>query len=182
MARPRRSHRRDPPGRSWTDTGTDLAPVDGAHRGAFGWGCGGDVTLMLLAKRSDVIAAGAAVAPVMDRRLCDTCHRNHHRGQPRDDSQGYADSAVCSGLDGLRARYCSCTAAGNNVRFVNATRLMTERQQHGIQIGLVTDHGAQHAPSTPQLKVPAIAALRCSVDAHLKPPHFSAASRDGRGP
>src|SRR6185312_5494752 len=46
--------------------------VDAQHIGVFGWSYGGYMTLMLLAKASDRIAAGVAVAPVTDWTLYDT--------------------------------------------------------------------------------------------------------------
>ena len=65
--------------------------VDAKHVGVFGWSYGGYMTLMLLAKGSDLIAAGAAVAPVTDWHLYDTCYTERYLRRPQDNPQGYAD-------------------------------------------------------------------------------------------
>jgi dipeptidyl-peptidase-4 len=50
--------------------------VDPQRIGVFGWSYGGYLTLMMLAKSSDVVAAGASVAPVTDWLLYDTHYTN----------------------------------------------------------------------------------------------------------
>ena len=56
--------------------------VDAARIGVFGWSYGGYLTTMMLAKASDRIAAGVAVAPVTDWTLYDTHYTERYLGQP----------------------------------------------------------------------------------------------------
>ena len=143
--------------------------VDAKHVGVFGWSYGGYMTVMLLAKGSDLIAAGAAVAPVTDWRLYDTCYTERYLQRPQDNPQGYADSAVFSALSGLRSPlFLAHGMADDNVLFVNSTRLMSELQQRGVQFELMTYPGAKHGLSTPQMKVHVYTAIQRFFDEHLK--------------
>src|SRR6202790_3821886 len=63
--------------------------IDAKRIGVFGWSYGGYMTLMLLAQGSDVIAGGAAVAPVTDWRLYDTGYTERYLGPPQSDARGY---------------------------------------------------------------------------------------------
>jgi dipeptidyl-peptidase 4 len=143
--------------------------VDARHMGVFGWSYGGYMTLMLLSKGSGLIAAGAAVAPVTDWRLYDTCYTERYLGQPAINAQGYADSGVFSALDGLRSPlFLAHGMADDNVLFANSTRLMSELQQRGVQFELMTYPGAKHGLSTPQMKIHVYTAIQRFLDAHLK--------------
>ncbi len=143
--------------------------VDPHRIGVFGWSYGGFMTLMLLAKGSDVIAAGAAVAPVTDWRLYDTCYTERYLDRPQDNPRGYELSAVFSALDGLRSPlFLAHGMADDNVLFTNSTRLMSELQQRGVQFGLMTYPGAKHGLSTPQMKTHVFTAIANFFDAHLR--------------
>jgi dipeptidyl-peptidase-4 len=143
--------------------------VDPRRIGVFGWSYGGYLTLMLLAKGSDLIAAGAAVAPVTDWRLYDTCYTERYLGLPKDNPKGYADSAVFSALDGLKSPLLLAHGmADDNVLFVNSTRLMSELQQREVQFQLMTYPGAKHGLSTPQSRIHVYTAIRNFFDTKLK--------------
>lgn len=143
--------------------------VDPKRIGVFGWSYGGYMTLMLLAKGSDSLAAGTAVAPVTDWRLYDTCYTERYLGLPAANPRGYAESSVFSALDGLRSPlFLAHGMADDNVLFVNSTRLMSELQKRGIQFELMTYPGAKHGLSTPQMKVHVYTAIRRFFDEHLK--------------
>ncbi len=151
----------------WLDA---QAWVDSRHIGVFGWSYGGYMTLMLLAKGSDLIAAGAAVAPVTDWHLYDTCYTERYLSRPQDNPRGYAESGVFSALDGLHSPLLLAHGmADDNVLFVNSTRLMSELQQRGIQFELMTYPGAKHGLSTPQMKTHVYTAIQRFFDQHLKP-------------
>lgn len=144
--------------------------VDGAHVGVFGWSYGGYMTLMLLAKGSDQIAAGAAVAPVTDWTLYDTAYTERYLGRPQDNAEGYQQSAVFSSLDGLTSPLLLAHGmADDNVLFTNSTRLMSELQKRELQFRLMTYPGAKHGLSTPQMKVHVYTAIRRFFDEKLKP-------------
>jgi dipeptidyl-peptidase-4 len=143
--------------------------VDPKRVGVFGWSYGGYMTVMLLAKASDVFAAGVAVAPVTDWHLYDTCYTERYLSRPQDNPQGYADSGVFSALNGLRSRlFLAQGMADDNVLFTNSTRLMLELQQRGIQFDLMTYPGAKHGLSTPQLKMHVFTALHRFFDERVK--------------
>jgi dipeptidyl-peptidase-4 len=143
--------------------------IDSKRIGVFGWSYGGYMTLMLLAKGSDVIAAGAAVAPVTDWRLYDTTYTERYLGRPKDNPQAYADSAVFSALDGLKSPlFLGHGMADDNVLFVNSTRLMSELQRRGVQFELMTYPGAKHGLSTPEMKTHIYTAIQRFFDEHVK--------------
>ena len=143
--------------------------VDAKHVGVFGWSYGGYMTVMLLAKGSELLAAGAAVAPVTDWRLYDTCYTERYLKRPHDNPQGYADSAVFSSLGGLRSPlFLAHGMADDNVLFVNSTHLMSELQQRGVQFELMTYPGAKHGLSTPQMKAHVYTAILRFFDQYLK--------------
>jgi dipeptidyl-peptidase-4 len=147
----------------------DQAWVDPRRIGVFGWSYGGYMTLMLLAKGSNVIGAGAAVAPVTDWRLYDTCYTERYLGMPKDNSLGYQQSSVLTVLDGMKSPlFLAHGMADDNVLFVNSTRLMSQLQQREVQFELMTYPGAKHGLSTPQLKTHVYTAIRRFFDAHLK--------------
>jgi dipeptidyl-peptidase-4 len=134
--------------------------IDAKRIGVFGWSYGGYMTLMMLAKGGDIIAAGAAVAPVTDWRLYDTCYTERYLGTPQNNGQGYADSSVFSALQGLKSPlFLAHGMADDNVLFVNSTRLMSELQNRGVQFELMTYPGAKHGLSTPQMKVHVFTAI-----------------------
>jgi dipeptidyl-peptidase-4 len=146
--------------------------IDGGRIGVFGWSYGGYMTLMLLGKGSDVIAAGAAVAPVTDWRLYDTGYTERYLGRPQDNPRGYADSSVFAALDGLKSPlFLAHGMADDNVLFVNSTRLMSELQNRGVQFELMTYPGAKHGLSTPQMKLHVYTAIRDFFARHLKGDH-----------
>jgi dipeptidyl-peptidase-4 len=143
--------------------------IDAKRIGVFGWSYGGYMTLMMLAKGSDVIAAGAAVAPVTDWRLYDTCYTERYLETPRNNEQGYAQSSVFSALGGLESPLLLAHGmADDNVLFVNSTRLMSELQKRGVQFDLMTYPGAKHGLSTPQMKRHVYTAIQRFFDVHVK--------------
>ena len=153
----------------WLQT---LPWIDAKRIGVFGWSYGGFMTLMLLAKGSDVIAAGAAVAPVTDWRLYDTGYTERYLGLPQSNARGYADSSVFSALDGLKSPLLLAHGmADDNVLFVNSTRLMSELQNRGVQFELMTYPGAKHGLSTPQMKLHLYTAIRDFFGQRVKDNH-----------
>lgn len=152
--------------------------VDAKHIGVFGWSYGGYMTLMLLAKGSNVVAAGAAVAPVTDWHLYDTCYTERYLGLPQSNPSGYAESGVFSALDGLRSPlFLAHGMADDNVLFVNSTRLMSALQSRGVQFELMTYPGAKHGLSTPQMRIHLYTAIERFMDQHLKPTAETATER-----
>ncbi|MDR2012979.1 MAG: S9 family peptidase [Rhodanobacter sp.] len=128
--------------------------VDAKRIGVFGWSYGGYQTLMLLAKASDRIAAGVAVAPVTDWSIYDSHYTERYLDTPQHNRQGYALSSVFHWLDGLRAPLLLVHGmADDNVLFANSTQLMAALQQRGVQFRLMTYPGGKHGLAvTPAMK------------------------------
>jgi dipeptidyl-peptidase-4 len=144
--------------------------VDPARIGVFGWSYGGYQTLMLLAKASDRIAAGVAVAPVTDWRLYDTHYTERFLGTPQENPQGYGKSGVLHWLDGLKSPLLLVHGmADDNVQFTNSTELMAALQHRGIQFRLMTYPGAKHSISGPALRKHVYTLIEDWFDEKLKP-------------
>lgn len=119
--------------------------IDGSRIGVFGWSNGGYMTLMLLAKASDVYACGVAGAPVTDWGLYDTHYTERYMDLPAANPEGYAAARVLTHLDGLRSRLLVIHGmADDNVLFSNTTQLISALQKRGTLFELMTYPGAKH--------------------------------------
>ncbi|WP_426270334.1 DPP IV N-terminal domain-containing protein [Dyella kyungheensis] len=124
--------------------------IDGKHIGVFGWSYGGYMTTMLLAKASDELAGGVAVAPVTNWRLYDTFYTERYLGRPQDNDSGYTRSSPMAWLDGLTSKlYLVHGMADDNVLFLNSTELMAELQKRGTQFQFMAYPGAKHGLNLP---------------------------------
>jgi dipeptidyl-peptidase 4 len=113
--------------------------------GVYGWSNGGYMTLMLLAKHSDVYACGVAGAPVTDWGLYDTHYTERYMDLPKNNAEGYKNSTVFAHLDGLKSKLLLIHGmADDNVLFTNSTKLMAELQKRGTPFELMTYPGAKH--------------------------------------
>ena len=127
--------------------------VDGAHIGVFGWSYGGYLTAMLLARDSDEIAAGVAVAPVVDWRRYDTAYTERYLDTPERNPRGYELADVRHWLDGLRSPLLLMHGmADDNVLFTHSTELMAALQERGSLFELMTYPGGKHGLSTPAMR------------------------------
>ena len=134
--------------------------IDGSRIGTFGWSYGGYLSTMMLAKDSNELAGGVAVAPVTDWRLYDTYYTERYLGLPRDNDAGYTRSAVFAWLDGLTSPMLLIHGmADDNVLFLNSTKLMAALQQRGTQFNLMTYPGGKHGLSTPEMRKHAFTAI-----------------------
>ena len=127
--------------------------VDGDRIGVFGWSYGGYMTLMLLSKASNQIAAGVAVAPVTDWGLYDSTYTERYLGMPQENAQAYELSGVVHWLDGLKSPLLLVHGmADDNVLFANSTKLMAALQQREVQFRLMTYPGGKHGLTGPVLR------------------------------
>ncbi len=137
--------------------------------GVFGWSYGGYMTLMLLAKASDQIAAGVSGAPVTDWRLYDTHYTERYMDHPAANAEGYVQSAVFAHLEGLKSPLLLIHGmADDNVLFTHSTKLMSALQEQGTQFELMTYPGGKHGISLPWMKKHAYNALVDFFDRKLK--------------
>lgn len=144
--------------------------VDGKRIGVFGWSYGGYMTTMLLAKASDQIAAGVAVAPVTDWTLYDTHYTERYLSTPAANPAGYIRSAPFAWLDGLKSRlFLIHGMADDNVLFSNSTALMSALQSRGVQFDLMTYPGGKHGLAADGQRVHVYRAIQEWIDRQLKP-------------
>ncbi len=143
--------------------------VDPARIGVFGWSYGGYMALMMLAKSSDLIAAGASVAPVTDWMLYDTHYTERYMDHPQRNADGYDQSALWPHLDGLTSRLLLVHGmADDNVLFTHSTELMNRLQQRGTTFDLMTYPGGKHGMSQPWMRTHVYTAIADFFDRHLK--------------
>ena len=145
--------------------------VDGGHIGVFGWSYGGYMTLMLLSKASDRIAAGVAVAPVTDWSLYDSHYTERYLDTPQKNPQGYELSGVEHWLGGLKSPLLLVHGmADDNVLFTNSTELMAALQQRGTQFRLMTYPGGKHGLVGPVMRKHVYTLIADYFDEMLKVP------------
>jgi dipeptidyl-peptidase-4 len=144
--------------------------VDPARIGVFGWSYGGYMTVMMLAKASNELAAGVAGAPVTEWRVYDTHYTERYLSTPQLNAAGYDSSAVFGSLKGLTSPLLLVHGmADDNVLFLNSTQLMAALQTQGTQFQLMTYPGGKHGISTPAMKKHAYHMITNFLDEKLKP-------------
>lgn len=144
--------------------------IDPTRVGVYGWSYGGYMSLMMLAKHSDEIAAGVSGAPVTDWSLYDTHYTERYMDHPKANADGYAKSSVFAHVDGLTAPLLLVHGmADDNVLFTNSTKLMTALQEKGRTFDLMTYPGAKHGISSPYMKKHYGHALLNFFARHLRP-------------
>ena len=122
-----------------------LPYIDAARIGVQGWSYGGYMTVMMLGKGGDLIAAGSAGAPVTDWRLYDTHYTERYLQRPQENADGYARSAVFPYLDAMSgALQLVHGMADDNAFFTNSTKLMQALQHANRPFELMTYPGETH--------------------------------------
>ena len=122
-----------------------LPYVDARRIGVQGWSYGGYMTLMMLAKGGELIAAGSAGAPVTDWRLYDTHYTERYLLTLQENEDGYERSSVFPFLGGIRGELQLIHGmADDNVFFTNSTKLMQALQQANQPFELMTYPGETH--------------------------------------
>lgn len=121
-----------------------LGYVDPDRIGVWGWSYGGYMTLMLLAKKPELFAAGMSVAPVTDWRLYDTHYTERYLGDPTD-GDVYEDSSLFAHLDGMEDPLLLIHGmADDNVFFDHSAKLISELQQRNIVFDMMGYPGKRH--------------------------------------
>jgi dipeptidyl-peptidase 4 len=150
--------------------------VDGKRMGVFGWSYGGYLSLMMLGKASDLVAAAVSVAPVTEWAMYDTHYTERYLGQPKDNAEGYRKSGVLSWIEGMTSPLLLIHGmADDNVLFTNSTQLMAELQNRGKDFDLMTYPGGKHGMSTPAMKKHVYNTIHRWFDRQLKAPGAGAA-------
>jgi len=123
--------------------------VDGGRIGLWGWSYGGFMTLYALTHAPEgTFRAGAAVAPVSDWKLYDTCYTERYLGLPAGNAEGYRESSPVFAAEALTGRLLLAHGlSDDNVHFANSARMVDAllkagkpfemayypRQNHGIR-------------------------------------------------
>ena len=127
--------------------------VDPERIGIYGWSYGGYMTLMLLAKHSEVYACGVAGAPVTDWALYDTHYTERYMDLPKDNIEGYREGSVLTHAKGITSKLLLIHGmADDNVLFSHSTALMSVLQKQGTPFELMTYPGAKHGLRGADLK------------------------------
>jgi dipeptidyl-peptidase-4 len=122
-----------------------LPYVDASRIGIWGWSYGGYMTCLALFKAPGVFAAGAAVAPVTDWRLYDSIYTERYMKQPKDNEEGYDDSAPLNFVDGLEVPFLLIHGTSDdNVHMQNSMRLIEKLVDEGKQFDLMLYPGKFH--------------------------------------
>jgi len=130
-----------------------LPYVDAKRIGVYGWSNGGYMTLMLLAKNSEVYACGVAGAPVTDWALYDTHYTERYMDLPKDNIEGYREGSVLTHAKGITSKLLLIHGmADDNVLFSHSTALMSALQKQGARFELMTYPGAKHGLRGADLK------------------------------
>jgi dipeptidyl-peptidase-4 len=115
-----------------------LPYVDEDRIAVWGWSYGGYMTLMSMMKGGDVFAAGVSVAPVTSWRFYDTIYTERYMRTPRDNPEGYRNSAPLEHVDGLTGDLLLVHGTGDdNVHFQNSVQLVERLQVAGKQFRLM---------------------------------------------
>ena len=144
----------------------------GNRIGIFGWSYDAVANMtvpMLLAKASNELAGGVAVAPVIDWSLYDTGYTERYLDTPQHNANGYELSGVLHWLAGLKSPLLLAHGmADDNVLFTNSTKLMAALQERGVPFELMTYPGGKHGLSTPAMRMHAFHAIADFFDKHVK--------------
>jgi dipeptidyl-peptidase-4 len=102
-----------------------LSFVDADRIGVWGWSYGGYMTLEAMFNRGDVFKAGVAVAPVADWRLYDSIYTERYLKLPKDNAEGYEESAPLANVEGLKGPLLLMHGdADDNVHVQNSVALV----------------------------------------------------------
>lgn len=112
--------------------------VDPGRIGIWGWSYGGYMTCVAMFKAPGVYAAGAAVAPVTDWHYYDSIYTERYMKLPKDNEEGYEESAPINFVDGLQSAFLLVHGTSDdNVHMSNSLGLVNELIEHGKDFDLL---------------------------------------------
>lgn len=122
-----------------------LPYVDADAIGVFGWSYGGYMTLMMLMRAPEALAAGVSGAPVTDWRLYDTHYTERYLAHPARNAAGYEASSIFPYAGRLRDPLLLMHGmADDNVLFANSTKLYAALQAAGKPFEIMAYPGSKH--------------------------------------
>ncbi|HKK08182.1 MAG TPA: prolyl oligopeptidase family serine peptidase, partial [Gemmatimonadota bacterium] len=120
--------------------------ADSARIGLWGWSYGGYMTLLTTLRSQGAVKAAMAVAPVTDWELYDTVYTERYMGTPRDNPEGYRESAPLNHADGLRSDLLLVYGTGDdNVHPQNSVRMVRALERAGKQFRMRIYPNKTHA-------------------------------------
>jgi dipeptidyl-peptidase-4 len=109
-----------------------LGFVDRARVGIRGWSYGGFMTLNAMLNAPDVFRAGIAGAPVTDWHNYDTIYTERYMGLPKDNPDGYLNSALPAQAKNLKGKLMIAhNLEDDNVLFQNTVQMIDALERAG---------------------------------------------------
>lgn len=119
--------------------------VDGKRIGIWGWSFGGFMTSLCMCK-SDVFAAGIAVAPVTNWRFYDTVYTERYQRRPDQNGDGYDKNSPLFNAANLSGKYFIIAgSADDNVHYQNQMEMVDALVQAGKQFKMFTYPNRNHS-------------------------------------
>ena len=122
-----------------------LPYVDSKRIGIWGWSFGGFMSTLCLCK-SDVFAAGIAVAPVINWRFYDSIYTERYMRRPDQNSNGYDDNSPLTHAANLSGKYFVIAGtADDNVHYQNQMEMVDALVQANKQFRMFTYTNRNHS-------------------------------------
>ena len=103
----------------------DMAFIDPARIGIWGWSYGGYMSSLALFKGNETFKTAIAVAPVTNWRFYDNIYTERYMALPQDNGAGYDDNSPINHVDKLQGNYLLVHgSADDNVHFQNTMRMV----------------------------------------------------------
>ncbi|MCU1334770.1 MAG: peptidase dipeptidylpeptidase domain protein [Bryobacterales bacterium] len=123
-----------------------LGFVDRARVGIRGWSYGGFMTLNALLNAPDVFRAGIAGAPVTDWRNYDTIYTERYMGLPKDNPDGYKNTALPPQAKNLKGKLMIAhNLEDDNVLFQNTVQMIDALERADQQFEMQVHTQKTHA-------------------------------------
>ncbi len=120
--------------------------MDPQRQAIWGWSGGGAMTLNLLFRYPDLLAAGMAVAPVTDIALYDTIYQERYCGDPREVPEVYRQCSPITFAANLQRPLLVMHGTGDdNVHYQHVDRLVDELVEHGKLFEMLAYPNRTHA-------------------------------------
>ncbi len=143
--------------------------VDPKRIGVWGWSYGGYMTLDAMFNAPGVFRAGVAVAPVSDWRLYDSIYTERYMKLPKDNEEGYDESAPLTHVDGLKSPLLVMHGdADDNVHMQNTIALVKKLIDAGKDFDLMLYPEKEHGISGEAARLHLYRKLTAFFDRNLK--------------
>ena len=122
-----------------------LPYVDSKRIGIWGWSFGGFMSTLCMCK-SDVFAAGIAVAPVINWRFYDSVYTERYLRRPDQNESGYDKNSPLTYADKMSGKYFIIAGtADDNVHYQNQMEMVDALVQAGKQFRMFSYPNRNHS-------------------------------------